>query len=72
MEMNSVITGDSTTGRKKFTARHWAYLIGFCGVKTRKQVQKFWKKIENARDATEVRTIVITVIKEQQIGVYKQ
>ena len=38
-KMNGAIEGDSETGRKKFTARQWAALIGFCGVETRKQVQ---------------------------------
>ena len=37
-----------------------------------KQVPKKWKQIEKARDATEVRTIVLTVIKEQQVDVDKQ
>ena len=36
MKMNGAITGDSETGRKKFMARKWASLIGFCGVETRK------------------------------------
>ena len=44
-------------------------LIGFCGVETWKQVKKNWKKIEKARDETEVRTIVVTAIKEQQVDV---
>ena len=69
MKMNGAITVDSETGRKKFTARQWAALIGFCGVETRKQVQNIWKKIEKARDVTEVRTIVVTEIKEQQVDV---
>ena len=47
-------------------------LIGFCGVETRKQVQKIWKQIEKARDATEVRTIVVTAIKKQQVDVFRQ
>ena len=34
--------------------------------------QKNWKKIEKARDATEVRTIVLNAIKEQQVDVDKQ
>ena len=33
---------------------------------------KIWKQIEKARDATEVRTIVVTTIKEQQIDVGRQ
>ena len=69
MKMNGAIAGYSTTGRKKFTARLWAALIGFCGVETRKQVQKFWKQIEKSRNATEVRIIVVTTIKEQQVDV---
>ena len=40
MKMNCTITGDSATGKKKFMARQWAAIIGFCGVETRKQVQK--------------------------------
>ena len=40
MKRNGYIAGDSATWRKKFTARQWAALIGFYGVKTRKQVQK--------------------------------
>ena len=67
--MNRAIAGDSATGRKKFMAMQWAALIGFCGVETRKQLQKFWKKIEKARDATDVRTIVVIAIKEQQVDV---
>ena len=62
--MNSVIVVDSATGWKKDTARQWSALIGFCGVENRKQVQTIWKQIEKARDSTDVRTIVITEIKE--------
>ena len=47
--------------------RNWAALIGFFGVETRKQVQKNWKQIEKARDATALRTIVVTTIKEQKV-----
>ena len=47
-------------------------LIGFCGVETRKQVQTIWNQIKKARDATEVHTIVVTAIKEQQADVYRQ
>ena len=47
----------------------WVALIGFCGVKTRKQVQKHLKQIEKAYGAMDVRTIVVTAIKEQQIDV---
>ena len=72
IKMNGAIAGDSTTGRNKFTARQWVALIGFCGVETRKQVQKIWKQIEKARDSTEVRTIVVTAIKEQQVDVDRQ
>ena len=69
MKMNGAIAGDSETGQKKFTARQWEALIGFCGVETWKQVQKFWKQIKKARDIKEVRTIVVTAIKEQQVDV---
>ena len=72
MKINGVIVGDSETGQKKFMARKWAELIEFCGVKTRKQVQKNWKQIEKVRDATEVRTIVVTKIKKQQVDVDRQ
>ena len=72
IKTNGAITGDSATGQKKFTARKWAAMIGFCDVETWKQVQKFWKQIEKARDATEVRTIVVTAIKEQQVEVDRQ
>ena len=47
-------------------------MIGFCGVETQKQVQNIWKQIEKACDATEVRTIVTTEIKEQQVDVDRQ
>ena len=57
---------------KKFTARQWAALIGFCGVETRKQVQNIWKKIEKYHDEKEVRTIVVTSIEEQQVDVDRQ
>ena len=67
--MKCAIAGDLATRMNKFTARQWAALIGFCGVETRKQLQKFWKKIEKARDATDVRTIVVIAIKEQQVDV---
>ena len=50
----------------------WAALIGFCVVETQKQILKNWKQIENSRDATEVRTIVVTAIKEQQVDVDRQ
>ena len=72
MKMNGTIAGDSTTGQKKFTARQWAAPIGFCGVETRKQVQDIWKQIEKTRDATEVRNIVVTAIKEKQVDVDRQ
>ena len=72
MKMNGAIAGDSTTGQKQFTARQWAALMGFFGVETQKQVQKNWKQIEKARDATEVRTIVVTPINEQQFDIYRQ
>ena len=44
-------------------------LIIFFGVETQKQVQNIWKQIEKARDVTEVRTIVVTASKEQNIDV---
>ena len=47
-------------------------LIEVFGVETRKQVQNIWKQIEKARDATEVCTIVVTSIKEQQVDVDRQ
>ena len=72
MKMNGAIAGDSKTGREKFTARQWATLIGFCGVETRKQVQIIWRQIEKARDATEVRTIVFTALKEQKVDPDRQ
>ena len=72
MKMNSAVAGDSETEQKKFTSRQWVALIGFFGVKTRKQVQKIWKQIEKARDATEVRTIVVTPINEQQFDIDRQ
>ena len=71
MRMNGAFAGDSATGLNKFTARQWVALIGICGVETQKQVQKFWKQIKKARDSTEVRTIVVTAIKEQQVDVYR-
>ena len=64
MKMNGSIAGDSTTGRKKFTSRQCAALIGFCGVENWKQVQNNWKKIEKARDGTEVRNIVANLCEE--------
>ena len=67
MKMNGAITGDSETGQSRFKARQWAALIVFCDVETRKQVKNIWKKIEKSRDAMEVRTIVVTAIKEQQV-----
>ena len=70
--MNGAIVGYSATGRKKFTASQWAALIGFCGVKTWKQVQNIWKQIKKYRDATEVRTIVVIAIKEQHVDVDRQ
>ena len=69
MKMIGTIAGYSATGRKKFMARQWAALIVFCGVETRKHVQNNWKKIVKDRDATEVHTIVVTAIKEQQVHV---
>ena len=44
MKINGAIAGDSETGRKKFTARQWAALIGFCGIEDWKKVQKFGSK----------------------------
>ena len=69
MKINGAIAWDSTTGRKKFAARQWAALIGFCGVENWKQVQKIWKQIEKACDKTEGSTIGVTAIKEQQVDV---
>ena len=62
-KMNGAIAGDSETGRKKFTARQWAVLIGFCDVETRKQVKTFGRESKNSRDAMDVCTIVVTTIK---------
>ena len=70
--MNGAVAGDSATWRKKFTSKQWAELIGFCGVETRKHVQNNWKHTEKARDATEVCTIVVPTIKEQQVDVDRQ
>ena len=72
MKMKGAIAGDSVTGQNKFTARQWAALIGFCGVETWKQVQNIWKQIEKACYETEVNTIVVTTIKEQQFDVDRQ
>ena len=47
-------------------------LIRFFGVETQKQVQNNWKQIKKFCDATEVRTIVVTAIKEQQVDVDRQ
>ena len=66
------IAENSATGQKKFTARQWLALIGFSGVETRKQIQNIWKQIRKDCDATEVRTIVVTAIKEQKIDVDRQ
>ena len=66
------IAENSATGQKKFTARQWVALIGFSGVETRNQDQTIQKQIEKSLYETEVRTIVITEIKEQQIDVYRQ
>ena len=52
MKTNGNIAGDSETGQRKFTARQWAVLIGFCGVETRKQVKTNWKKIEKSHYTT--------------------
>ena len=71
-ETNGAIAGDSANGQNNFTARQWSALIGFYGVETRKQVQKIWKKTEKARYGSEVRTIVVTIIKEHQVGVDRQ
>ena len=49
MKINGNIAGDSATGRKYFTARQWAALIGFCKVETWKQIQK----IESKSNVTE-------------------
>ena len=69
MKVNGNISGDLTTGQKIFMARQWAALIGLCGIEIQKKLQNIWKQIEKARDATEVRTIVFTTIKEQQVDV---
>ena len=70
--MTGDISDTSATEWKKFTARQWVALIGFCGVETRKQVQKHLKQIEKAYGAMYVRTIVVTAIKEQQIDVNRK
>ena len=69
IKTNGAIAGYLATGQKKFIARQWAALIGFCGVETQTQVQNNWKQIEKDRDATEVHTIVVTAIKEKQVDV---
>ena len=43
-----------------------------CGVETQKYVQNNWGQIEKAHDATEVHTIVVTKIKEQQVDIDRQ
>ena len=72
MKINGAIAGDSATGQNKITARQWLALIGFLVVETQNQVQNIWKQIEKARDATEVRTIVVATIKEQHVDVDRQ
>ena len=72
IKMNGSIAGDSSTEKRKFTARQWAALIRFFGVETQRQVQNIWKQIEKVRDATEVHTIVVTTIKEQKNYVDRQ
>ena len=72
MKMNVDIAGDSATGNNKFIARQWTVLIGFCCVETWNQVQNIWELIKKALDATEVRTIVVTPIKDQQVDVERQ
>ena len=72
MKITGAIAEYSETGRNKFTSRQWAELIGFSGVETRKQIQNIWKQIRKDCDATEVRTIVVTAIKEQKIDVDRQ
>ena len=70
--MNAAIAGDSVTGQKKFTAWKWAWMIGFCGFETQKQVQNNWKQIEKAHDATDVCTIVVTAIKGKKVDIDRQ
>ena len=72
IKMNGAIVGDSETGRNKLTARQWSTLIGFCGVENREQVQNIWKKIDKSCDATEVSTILVATIKDQQVGVERK
>ena len=69
MKITGDIVGISATGWNTLTAREWAALIGYCGVEIWKQAQKNWKHIKKSLDAMEVRTIVVTAIKEQQIDV---
>ena len=69
MKMNGAIAVDTATDQKKFVARQLSAQIGYFGVETWKQVQNIWKQIKMARDATEVCTIVVAAIKEQQVGV---
>ena len=46
MKFTGDIAGNSANERNKFTARQWEALIGFSGVETQKQVQKFGKKLK--------------------------
>ena len=41
-------------------------------LKIQKQVQNIWNLIEKAREATEVRTFVVTEIKEQKVDIDRQ
>ena len=73
MKVNVTIVGDSTTRRKKFTARQWAALIEFFDVEIRKQVQKHLEgQIKKSLDEREVRNIVVAAIKEQHVDANRQ
>ena len=72
MKTNDSISGNSATGWKKFTARQWAVLIFFLNLKPGSRFKTIVSKNKKARDATEVRTIMVTAIKEQQIDIERQ
>ena len=44
MKMNGAVVGDSATGKKKFTARQWAALIVFLGLKPGSRFKTFGSK----------------------------
>ena len=58
-------------GGKSFRNASWRRLLDFVECPPKNQLPKIWKQIEKAKDAVEVRTLVIDAIRAEQIDIDK-